>query len=179
MTLYCTECGTRMEPRIAFGQTRDVCPACEHVHFIDPKVAVGVVIEKDGGIVLGKRAHEPHLGRWSFPSGYVDAGEVLEHAATREVQEETGLDVEIDRLLGVYSTPGERTVFIAYAGHIVGGEMAPGEECFEVAAFPPEQLPDLAFPHDRAIVQAWACGAGTPIIRGAPAADNPASSATA
>jgi ADP-ribose pyrophosphatase YjhB (NUDIX family) len=179
MAVYCIDCGNRLEPRLAFGQMRDVCPACDHVHFIDPKVAVGVVVEKDGGIVLGRRAHEPHLGRWSFPSGYVDAGEILEHAAIREVQEETGLVVNLERLLGVYSTAGERTIFVAYAGRPIGGEMAPGDECFEVAVFAPGELPDLAFPHDPEIVEAWASGAGTPIIYNAPSSGNEASGAMA
>ena len=54
-------------------------------------MAVGVIVELDGKIVLGRRAHEPKLGLWSFPSGYVDAGEVVEAAAVREVEEEVGL----------------------------------------------------------------------------------------
>lgn len=95
------------------------------------------------------------MGRWSFPSGYVDAGENVEDAAVREVEEETGIKVSIDRLLGVYSTNGERTIFICYAGSAAGGQLAAGEECLEVAAFPPDQLPELAFPHDRAILATW------------------------
>ena len=152
---HCTDCGAVLEQREAFGRLRGVCPRCGHVHFEDPKVAVGVVVGKDGGIVLGKRAHEPNLGRWSFPSGFVDVGEVLEEAAVREVEEETGLKVRIDGLLGVYSTAGERTIFVAYAGSVVGGELAAGEECFEVASFDPDDLPPLAFPHDDTIVRAW------------------------
>ncbi len=152
---HCTECGALLEPRQAFGRTRGVCPSCGHVHFEDPKVAVGVVVEMGGGIVLGKRAHEPNLGRWSFPSGFVEVGEVLEEAAAREVQEETGLRVRIEALLGAYSNAGDRTIFIAYAGSVVGGGLAAGEECIEVAAFAPEDLPPLAFRHDEAIVNAW------------------------
>ena len=105
MATYCRECGHALEQRSAFGKTRGVCPNCGYTHFDDPKVAVGVVVEKDGGIVLGRRNHEPKLGCWSFPSGFVDAGEVPEDAARREVEEETGLEVRIDRLLGVYSRP--------------------------------------------------------------------------
>lgn len=164
---------------MAFGQLRGVCPGCGHVHFIDPKVAVGVIIELDGGIVLGKRAHDPNLGQWSFPSGFVDAGELLEHAAAREVVEETGLEVSIDRLLGVYSTEGERTVFVAYAGSVVGGKLEAGEECLEVGSFPLDRLPELAFPHDDEIVAAWAAGAGTPVRQPGVPPDRPASSATA
>jgi len=156
---YCTDCGSRLERRPAFGQLRGVCPACGHVHFDDPKVAVGVVVEQEGRIVLGKRAHEPNLGLWSFPSGFVDAGEVIEAAAAREVAEETGLEVRLDRLLGVYSSAGERTVFIAFAGTATGGSLVAGDECLEVAAFPPGELPALAFPHDDAILRAWADGA--------------------
>jgi 8-oxo-dGTP pyrophosphatase MutT (NUDIX family) len=111
MDRYCERCGHQLEERQAFGKPRGVCPNCGFVRFEDPKVAVGVVVELDGGIVLGRRAHEPKLGRWSFPSGYVDIGEVPAEAAAREVMEETGLAVRIDRLLGVYARPGEPIIF--------------------------------------------------------------------
>lgn len=155
MANFCPLCGTRLEKHHIFGRTRDLCPSCSYVHFEDPKVAVGVVVEKEGRIVLAKRGHEPNYGRWSFPSGYVDAGEKLEDAARREVLEETGLRVRIRKLLGVYSQKGERTIFVAYAGQAIGGEMEAGEECLEVAAFLPDELPELAFPHDEEIVKAW------------------------
>jgi ADP-ribose pyrophosphatase YjhB (NUDIX family) len=155
---YCADCGARLEERFAFAKARPVCPSCGRVHFEDPKVAVGVVVELDGRIVLGQRAHEPKLGGWSFPSGFVEAGEVLEDAAVREVEEETGLHVRIDRLLGVYSTAGERTVFIAYAGTAIRGVLSAGDECLEVRALAPDALPELAFPHDAAVLAAWASG---------------------
>ncbi len=82
-------------------------------------------------------------------------------AAAREVVEETGLEVRIDRLLGAYSTAGERVIFIAYAGSVVGGALAAGEECIEVAAFAPDALPELAFPHDEAILRTWAASRST------------------
>jgi ADP-ribose pyrophosphatase YjhB (NUDIX family) len=96
------------------------------------------------------------MGSWSFPSGFVDAGEVVEEAARRECQEETGLEVRIDKLLGVYSSEGERVIFVAYAGTAVGGEMEAGEECIEVRVFDPDALPELAFPNDKAVLEAWA-----------------------
>src|SRR5215207_5295209 len=150
MPSFCAECGGPLEMREAFGKLRPACSLCKTVAFEDPKVAVGVVVEMDGGIVLGKRAHEPMMGAWSFPSGFVDSGEVLEVAAVREVEEETGLKVRLDRLIGVYSRPGERVVFIAYAGTPVGGKLEAGEECFEVRTFPQNALPPLAFPNDAA-----------------------------
>jgi ADP-ribose pyrophosphatase YjhB (NUDIX family) len=160
---YCVDCGARLEQRVAFGRLRGVCPNCGHVHFEDPKVAVGVIVELEGKIVLGRRAHEPKLGLWSFPSGYVDAGEVVEAAAVREVEEEVGLNVRLDRLIGVYSRAGERIIFIAFSGSVIGGELVAGEECLEVDTFDPSALPELAFPHDTDILEAWAEMRGTPI----------------
>ena len=81
--------------------------------------------------------------------------ETLEGAAAREVREETGLEVRINRLLGAFTEPGARVVFIAYAATVVGGELTTGDENFEVATFSPEALPDLAFPYDNAIVAEW------------------------
>jgi len=125
------------------------------VHFDDPKVAAGVLAERRGQLLLVRRNHEPHVGEWSFPSGYIDAGEQLEAGAIRETKEETGLEVRIDRLLGAWSTAGERVIFIAYAARVTGGRIEVGAECIDVRFFPPGGLPPLAFPHDEAIVRAW------------------------
>jgi ADP-ribose pyrophosphatase YjhB (NUDIX family) len=72
---------------MAAGRLRPVCPHCGHVHFPDPKVAVGVWIEKDGEILLVRRANSPGLGKWILPSGFVDAGEDPKDAA-RECMED-------------------------------------------------------------------------------------------
>ena len=109
-----------------------------------------------------RRNHEPMYGRWSFPSGYVDRGEAVEDAARREVLEETAVEVAIDRLLGVYSAAGDAVVFIAYGGHSTGGVPAAGPEAIEVGLFPPHELPELAFAHDPAIVDAWRRATGEP-----------------
>ena len=162
---FCPRCGASLRRRVAFGHRRPVCPRCGYVHFNDPKVAVGVVAERRGRLLLVRRNHEPHPGEWSFPSGYVDSGEGLETAAARETREETGLDVRIGRLLGAWSTPGEPVIFIAYAARVAGGRIEVGAECIEVGHecmdvrfFPPDALPPLAFPHDAAIVRAWQAG---------------------
>ena len=152
---FCPQCGTALRRRLAFGHRRKVCPRCGYVYFNDPKVAVGVLAERRGRLLLVRRNHEPHLGEWSFPSGYVDAGEGLQEAAARETKEETGLDVRIDRLLGAWSSRGERVIFIAYAARVTGGRIEVGPECMEVRFFPPDALPPLAFPHDQAIMRAW------------------------
>jgi ADP-ribose pyrophosphatase YjhB (NUDIX family) len=152
---FCSQCGTPLRRRIAFGRARRVCPQCGYIHFDDPKVAVGVLAQRRGRLLLVRRNLEPHRGEWSFPSGYVDTGESLEQAALREAKEETGLDVRLERLLGAYSAAGERVIFIAYAARVTAGRIQVGDECQAVRFFPPDELPPLAFPHDAAIVQAW------------------------
>ena len=75
---------------------RPVCTACGFVLYLDPKVAVGTIIEADDNrIVLVRRAIDPGYGKWVFPGGYVDRGEELPAAAIREAREESGLEVKI------------------------------------------------------------------------------------
>ena len=81
---------------------RPVCARCGHVVYLDPKIAVGTIIQvASGGLVLVRRAIEPGYGKWVFPGGYVDRGEPLTAAAVREAREECGLDVVLDGLVNV------------------------------------------------------------------------------
>lgn len=155
MPKFCSGCGTALEERPLFGKLRPVCPACGQVHFEDPKVAVGVVAERDGRILLTRRNHEPKMGCWSFPSGFVDAYEDVVQAAAREAWEETGIVVDVRALLGVYQEPGSRVIYLAYAAAAGPGDPVIGDECMDVRFFPADALPDLAFHHDAAILEAW------------------------
>src|SRR5579864_5308700 len=94
---FCLRCGAALETRELSGRQRPSCPNCAYVHYEDPKVAVGVVAARDGQILLTRRNHEPRMGGWSFPSGFVDAGEEVQAAAAREALEETGIAVRIER----------------------------------------------------------------------------------
>ncbi len=157
---FCPRCGAPTAE--AAGRPACTGEGCGYTWYPDPKVAVGVLAERDGRLLLVRRNHAPALGRWAFPSGYVDAGEVVEDAARREVREETGVEVRLDRLLGVYSEAGNPVVFVAFAGTIVDGEPSAGDEALEVGMFDPDALPPLPFPHDAAVLAAWRAGVGTP-----------------
>jgi ADP-ribose pyrophosphatase YjhB (NUDIX family) len=152
---YCPQCTTVLDAQQIAGRQRPHCGNCGYTYFEDPKVAVGVVATKDGRILLVQRNHEPKMGEWSFPSGFVDAGERVEEAAVREVREEAGVEVALQGLLGVYSRAGERVIFIAYAGEVIDGEAAPGDEAIAVDYFDPDRMPAPAFPHDGQIVRDW------------------------
>jgi ADP-ribose pyrophosphatase YjhB (NUDIX family) len=152
---FCPSCAGALRPTELEGHERPICERCGFVYYLDPKVAVAVIVPHEAGIVLGRRAIDPGKGAWSFPSGYVNRGEVLEEAAIREVEEEIGVRVAIDGLVGLYSSAGETVILAVYAGRVVGGRLEAGPEVSELAVVSPEQLPPMAFSHDRRIIADW------------------------
>jgi 8-oxo-dGTP diphosphatase len=115
-----------------------------------PKPTVDVVIETEGGIVLVRRKNPPH--GWALPGGFVDGGEWIAAAARREAKEETGLDVQLTDLLGVYSNPGRDprgifTISTVYVGRARGVPVG-ADDAAEARVFPPDALPaDVVFDH--------------------------------
>jgi ADP-ribose pyrophosphatase YjhB (NUDIX family) len=153
---FCPQCAQPLEKRHIYGRLRPVCPRCGFIAFRDPKVAVGAVIAGAGGILLTRRAMDPGRGRWGLPAGYMEWDERAEDAAVREVREETGLEVRLERLVGVYSHPDRGVLLVIYAATLVGGTLrADPEECEAVGFFPPEHLPELAFPSTHDILADW------------------------
>ena len=90
-----------------------------------------------------------------MPGGYVDRGEVVEQAAVREVWEETGLKIEIEHLIGLFSEHGHPVMVAAFATREVGGMSVAGDEALEVGFFPINRLPEMAFPRDQLILARW------------------------
>ncbi len=130
------------------------CPVCGRYRAPSPTVDA-LIHDPDRGIVLVRRKNPP-LG-WALPGGFVDYGESVENAAIREAREETGLNVELERLLGVYSDPARdprqhtiSTVFVAVARdpEAVTG----GDDAAEAVFFPLGALPEnIVFDHHKII----------------------------
>jgi 8-oxo-dGTP diphosphatase len=146
---FCPVCGGRLdvlklkanEPR------RPVCPSCNFVLYVDPKVVACSVLEMGSKIVLLRRGINPQKGKWVMPGGYVDRGEEVRAAAIRETEEECGVKTQINRLLGVYSYPGQVPVVIVYVAQYVSGDLISGDETLEAKLFSQGQIPwdNLAF----------------------------------
>ena len=152
---FCQRCGHSLERKRIELKDRPYCPSCGYIVFMDPKIAAVVLVPTDGKLVLVRRDSEPAMGRWSFPSGYVDRGESVEDAAIREVKEETGLDIHLDFFVGLYSQRDSTVVLAVYSACVVGGTLRPGSEVRDVALFSLDDLPPLPFPHDDQILDDW------------------------
>jgi 8-oxo-dGTP diphosphatase len=115
-----------------------------------PLATVDVIIEAGGGIVLVRRRNPPP--GWALPGGFIDPGESAATAACREAREETGLDVELTELLGVYSDPkrdprGLFTISTVFIGR-AGGNPVGGDDAAEARVFALDALPaDVTFDH--------------------------------
>lgn len=155
---FCPHCAAALEWQESAGVRRPHCPACHTTFYQDPKLAVAVLIEHDGGLLLQRRAIDPGKGKWTFPSGYVDRGERVEDAAMREAFEETGLEVRLTGPLGLYSHTGNPVVLAVYAAEVVGGTVIASDESDDIASFPVDDLPELAFEHDAEIIASWRTG---------------------
>ena len=147
---FCPRCGNRLGVRLLKpgDPERLVCESCGFVFYLGPKLVAGALFELDGGILLVQRDIAPGYGKWTFPGGFVERGERAEAAAERETLEETGVEIEVTGIVGLYSYEGQIPAIAAFAASMVGGEPAPLDEVMSVKTFPRNALPwpELAFP---------------------------------
>lgn len=166
MPRYCVNCGARLVPRLIEGRAYEACPNDDFVLWHDPKVVTAVVVEHEGGVVLGKRSIEPGLGLWCLPGGFVNDDEGPLEAAVRECMEEICATVEVMGLLDVYHIAKQDApsmVGIAYRARLAdGATLAPGPEMEEVAVYGPDKLPQLAFPSHRHLLGEYVRSRATP-----------------
>lgn len=145
---FCPRCATSLTRALRFGRQRLVCPACDWIHFKDPKVAVAALVQRDGQVLLVRRLNEPFRGLWTLPAGFVDAGEDPAEAIARECQEETGLTVRVGSLVDVIAGqehPRGAHILIVYRSEVESGSLRPGDDVDQVAFFHLQALPPLAF----------------------------------
>jgi len=119
-----------------------------------PNLTVDILILFENRLVLVKRKNPPYQGKFALPGGFVDIGESTEKAAARESFEETGLSVEIIKLVGVYSDPQRdprgHTVSVCYLAK-GSGKLKYGSDAASAEPFELDSIPELAFDHNKMI----------------------------
>jgi ADP-ribose pyrophosphatase YjhB (NUDIX family) len=122
--------------------------------FKRPSVTADIIVEKDNQILLVKRKHNPFKGKWALPGGFLDVGkETVKQTAQRELKEETGLVVKLCdlELVGESSNPHRdprgHIVSIHYYAKKYTGTPKASDDAAELAYFPINNLPELAFDH--------------------------------
>jgi 8-oxo-dGTP diphosphatase len=128
-----------------------------------PALTVDLVLvtrERKPRVLLIRRKHEPFEGMWALPGGFVDENEPLELAARRELQEETGLEVEELEQLQTFGDPGRDprgwTIAVAFLAPVEAMGLTPkaGDDAAEVGWHQLDRLPPLAFDHDKILARA-------------------------
>ncbi|MDO9097342.1 MAG: NUDIX hydrolase [Candidatus Methanoperedens sp.] len=124
---------------------------------ITPLLTVDALILFEGKIVLIKRKNPPFKDSFALPGGFVEVGETVEAAVVREAKEETGLDIELIKLLGVYSDPSRdprgHTVTVCYLAK-GRGKLKAGSDAKDIGLFNLSEIPELAFDHNKIIENA-------------------------
>ena len=150
---FCSQCGGKTELRIPQGEDREraVCTQCSTIHYQNPKMIVGCIIEHEDQIVLCKRAIEPRYGYWTIPAGFMEIGESAMQGAARESHEEASAEVRIVAPYAHFDVTHIAQAYIVYRAQLVipksGPAFAPGPESLEVKLVRPSEIPwgDLAF----------------------------------
>lgn len=145
---YCSACGEEVALKIPAGDNRErsVCPSCSAIHYVNPKIVVGCVPERDGKILLCKRAIEPRYGYWTVPAGFMELGESLAQGAARETLEEACAEVEIGHLFASVDVVDAGQVHLFFTAKLLG-DFAAGDESLDVAMYSEAEVPwdDIAF----------------------------------
>jgi ADP-ribose pyrophosphatase YjhB (NUDIX family) len=155
---FCPRCGRPLVQGHKEGQERRYCndASCGYVHYQNPIPAAGAIIVEHDSILLVKRAHPPRIGWWCIPAGFMEWQEHPSATAVRELEEETGLVIELTSFFEVYSgmdDPRSNAVLLLYLANRIGGELRASDDAMEGRFFGFQEIPDnIAFEaHEQAL----------------------------
>jgi len=133
---FCLACGHELETRDIGGTPRQACPACSFVFWGDYSIGVGALVQRDGKILLVRRAQEPGKGYWTNPGGYAEQLERIDETVRREVLEECGVDAVVKSVAALRDLPRSvHNLYVAFTMEYVGGEPVPDNVEVDGAGF--------------------------------------------
>ncbi|MDP2239442.1 MAG: NUDIX hydrolase [Burkholderiales bacterium] len=146
---FCSSCGAPVTLKVPAGDTlpRHVCEACNTIHYQNPKMVVGCIVEWEDSVLLCRRAIEPRYGLWTVPAGFMENGETTVQGAVRETLEEAHAQIEIGPLYALYNIPHINQVYILFRARLLSLDFKAGAETLETRLFPESEIPweQLAF----------------------------------
>ncbi len=148
---FCPRCGEPLERKYIDHSDRMRCSNknCDYIYYHNPIPAAGAIVIEQEKILLVKRAVMPKVGWWCIPAGFMEWSEHPTQTAVREIQEETGLEVELKSLFEVYSgedDPRMNAVLILYLAKKIGGKLTAADDAQDVRFFGFDEIPDnIAF----------------------------------
>ena len=147
---FCPSCGHSTERLVPEGDNRerDVCTACDKIHYQNPRIIAGCLVAWEDKVLLCKRAISPRKGYWTLPAGFMEVGETIEQAALRETVEEANAYVKADSLQTIFNLPHIGQVYMIYLSSFLSSpEFSSGPESLETKLFSEDDIPwdELAF----------------------------------
>lgn len=146
---FCSACGQPVVHTVPDGDhlPRYVCKACGVIHYENPRVIAGCVIETHGKLLLCKRAIEPRRGFWTTPAGFLENGESVQHGAAREAMEEALANVQIGSLLSIVNVLRAHQVHITFRATLREPGFGVGPESLETQLYEESDIPwpEIAF----------------------------------
>jgi len=154
---FCPVCRYYLKFTKVDGRKRLVCQKCGWTNYQNPLPVVSCVVRnRNGRILVVKRNIEPGIGKWSLPGGFIEQGENPEEACLRELKEETGIDGNIEKLIGIYpyksKTYGPLLV-IAYEVKAKTGTIRVNSELKEAKYVSGNNLPRIYFSCQRKVIE--------------------------
>jgi ADP-ribose pyrophosphatase YjhB (NUDIX family) len=140
---FCSHCGASLRQGIPEDddRPRHICDSCGIIHYQHPKIIAGCLPIWGEQILLCRRAIPPRKGFWTLPAGFMEMGETLEHAASREAHEEANVSVEMQSLFSVISLPHISQVYVFFLANMTEPSFSPGRESLETQLFTEAEIP--------------------------------------
>jgi len=157
--IYCPMCRSQLVWEQIEDRKRLTCKACGWIDYRNPKPVVAcLVLNSKKELLLIKRGVEPCKGSWALPGGFMEIDETLDEAGRRELKEETGLDGEPGRFVGIQiheSSVYGAILTLGVEYKIENEHLRTGDDADDAKFFPEDALPDIPFTSQKVLIKSF------------------------